>query len=209
MANPIKVRLADLLDHDLFIPRELSWLSFNARVLQEAADDTVPLVERLRFLGIFSNNLDEFFRVRVADVRRLASFGSGEQAREQSRLLDAIVKEVVKLQSDFDRTNQELMDELRQRRIYLINELQLTAEQSAFVKQYFYSQVLSAVSPVFLGEQTVEPQIDEASIYLAIKLKLDKGKRFAILTWPCPGVSHSRNSLLGMRFRVFVILDME
>ena len=60
MANPIKIRLADMLDHDLFTPRELSWLSFNARVLQEAADKSMPLIARLRYLGIFSNNLDEF-----------------------------------------------------------------------------------------------------------------------------------------------------
>ena len=86
MASPIKKRLADLLDHDLFIPRELSWLSFNARVLQEAADETVPIIERLRYLGIFSNNSDEFFRVRVAEVRRLISVSSGDsnqQPKEQ------------------------------------------------------------------------------------------------------------------------------
>ncbi len=71
MPNPIKKRLADLLDSDLFMPRELSWLSFNARVLQEAADESVPVIERLRYLGIYSNNADEFFRVRVAEVRRL------------------------------------------------------------------------------------------------------------------------------------------
>ena len=83
MPNPIKTRLADLLDHDLFTPRELSWLSFNARVLQEAADSSVPVIERLRYLGIFSNNSDEFFRVRVAEVRRLISVAGGEQAAIQ------------------------------------------------------------------------------------------------------------------------------
>ena len=90
MANPIKKRLADLLDHDLFMPRELSWLSFNARVLQEAADETVPVIERLRYLGIFSNNSDEFFRVRVAEVRRLISVSSGDNKQQSKDLLLAI-----------------------------------------------------------------------------------------------------------------------
>jgi hypothetical protein len=79
VTSPIKTRLADL-DESLFIPRELSWLSFNARVLQEAADPSVPEIQRLRYLGIFSNNLDEFFRVRVAEVRRLISVSSRHAA---------------------------------------------------------------------------------------------------------------------------------
>ena len=73
--NPVTTRWADL-DGQLFFPRELSWLSFNARVLQEAQNPAVPLIERVRYLGIFSNNLDEFFRVRVAEVRRLISVSS-------------------------------------------------------------------------------------------------------------------------------------
>ena len=68
MESPIRTRLADTIEHDLFMPREVSWLSFNARVLQEAADDSVPVIERLRYLGIFSNNLDEFFRRQVGQV---------------------------------------------------------------------------------------------------------------------------------------------
>jgi polyphosphate kinase len=75
-STPLTRRLADLQE-SAFIPRELSWLSFNARVLQEAADPSVPEIQRLRYLGIFSNNLDEFFRVRVAEVRRLISVSKG------------------------------------------------------------------------------------------------------------------------------------
>ena len=97
MANPIKIRLADMLDHDLFTPRELSWLSFNARVLQEAADKTMPLIARVRYLGIFSNNLDEFFRVRVAEVRRLISMSAGGDKQQFKDLLAAIQKKVVNL----------------------------------------------------------------------------------------------------------------
>ncbi len=102
MTSPIKTRLADL-DESLFIPRELSWLSFNARVLQEAADPSVPEIQRLRYLGIFSNNLDEFFRVRVAEVRRLISVSSGNPRQGAKELLAAIQSEVVSLQHDFER----------------------------------------------------------------------------------------------------------
>ena len=76
MINPIDGRLADL-DERLFMPRELSWLSFNAQVLQEAANESVPVIQRLRYLGIFSSNLDEFFRVRVAEIRRLITVSTG------------------------------------------------------------------------------------------------------------------------------------
>lgn len=189
-----------------YLDKELSWLSFNRRVLQEAQDPTVPLIERVRFLGIFSNNLDEFFRVRVADVRRLASFSDGKVAAQQRELLDNIVAEVVKLQRSFDQTNAALMDELAKRKIYLINENQLNEEQSAFVRRYFYTNVLSAVSPILLEDVSVEPHIDEASIYLGIKLELDKGKRYAILKVPTdrlprfirvpPGVKKRRKVLI-------------
>ena len=82
MSNPIDGRLADL-DERLFMPRELSWLSFNARVLQEAENGTVPVIQRLRYLGIFSSNLDEFFRVRVAEIRRLIVVSTGVSASAQ------------------------------------------------------------------------------------------------------------------------------
>jgi polyphosphate kinase len=98
MESPIKTRLADTVEHDLFMPRELSWLSFNARVLQEAADESVPIIERLRYLGIFSNNSDEFFRVRVAEVRRLISVSAGEGKQQSKDLLAAIQNSVVELQ---------------------------------------------------------------------------------------------------------------
>ena len=113
MTSPIKTRLADLLDHDLFTPRELSWLSFNARVLQEAADASVPVIERLRYLGIFSNNSDEFFRVRVAEVRRLISVSSGASKQQSKELLAAIQKRVVELQREFDRNLQRDYDGTR------------------------------------------------------------------------------------------------
>lgn len=171
MPNPIKKRLADLLDHDLFTPRELSWLSFNARVLQEAADESVPLIERLRYLGIFSNNADEFFRVRVAEVRRLITVSSGENKQQSRDLLQAIQKRVVAFQSEFDRIYTEIMRRLADNRIYLINEMQLDQAQSAFVQSYFTATVLPELEPILLREGQATPALNDESIYLAVDIQ--------------------------------------
>ena len=117
-------RWADL-DKRLFFPRELSWLSFNARVLQEARNASVPLIQRVRYLGIFSSNLDEFFRVRVAEVRRLISVSSGSERQAAKDLLQGIQKRVVALQKEFDTIYIELMRELQKAKIFLINEKQV------------------------------------------------------------------------------------
>ena len=101
-ASPI-TRLVKELDEPTMYPRELSWLNFNARVLQEAQDPGVPLIQRVRYLGIFSNNLDEFFRVRVAEVRRWISLSSGQQRQQAKKLLAAIQFQVIALQEEFDK----------------------------------------------------------------------------------------------------------
>ena len=112
MANsPVTTRWADV-DERLFYPRELSWLSFNARVLQEAENSEVPLIQRVRYLGIFSNNLDEFFRVRVAEVRRLISVLRGPERQAAKSLLQSIQREVASLQRRFDVIYTALMSEL-------------------------------------------------------------------------------------------------
>src|SRR3954470_1005299 len=111
------------------IPRDISWLSFNARVLQEAADPTVPLKERVKFLGIFSNNTDEFFRVRVATLKRMAEFGNKiknmhlEQA--PAEILGEIQEIVLDQQADFHRIWEEVREELERKNIFLLTEEQL------------------------------------------------------------------------------------
>ena len=119
------------------ISRDLSWLSFNSRVLQEAADETVPLNERIKFLGIFSNNLDEFFRVRVATLKRMIEVGNkGNMHLEVSPeiILEEIQGKVVEQQKEFDRIWNEILRELKKQKIFLINEKQLNrAEQYCFV----------------------------------------------------------------------------
>jgi polyphosphate kinase len=184
MANPIKVRLADLLDHDLFIPRELSWLSFNARVLQEAADPTVPLIERLRFLGIFSNNLDEFFRVRVAEVRRLIAVSAGDNRQQAKDLLAAIQKRVVELQKEFNQVYRELLSSLASQGIYLITEKQLDEGQAAFVQNYFTNTVLPQLEPILLREGVAILPLNDESLYLAVDIKSKDDRHLAVVEVP-------------------------
>ena len=135
----------------LYTPKELSWLLFNERVLQEAADESVPIIQRVRYLGIFSSNLDEFFRVRVADVKRQVDFSSGRRKIESKELLDRVMFRVRKLNNVYDKTYQAILKELRKRKIFLINEMQLTEQQSDFVKNYFSSKVLSELSPIMVS----------------------------------------------------------
>lgn len=183
MSNPIKTRLADL-DDDLFIPRELSWLSFNARVLQEAADDSVPIIQRLRYLGIFSSNLDEFFRVRVAEVRRLISVSTSSGKQQSKDLLTQIQDKVVSLQSEFDKTYHQVLKGLRERRIYMINERQMDSGQAAFVQEYFSHIVLPELEPILLVESQPMPILTDESIYLAVDIHSGDERHSAIVEVP-------------------------
>src|SRR3954464_11157577 len=119
-----------------YINREISWLSFNERVLQEAADKTTPLVERIKFLGIFSNNRDEFYRVRVATVRRLTKLGRkalsvyGDDPKE---LLPKLQRKVIEQQATFEEIYEDILLELEKHNIYIINEKQLTKQQNQYI----------------------------------------------------------------------------
>ncbi len=116
--------------------RDVSWLSFNGRVLQEAADSTVPLRERIRFLGIFSNNLDEFFRVRVATLKRMVAFGDkGKMHLENNaqEILDDIQMTVLNQQSEFNRIWENIFSELKNEKIFIVKENELNREQQDFV----------------------------------------------------------------------------
>ncbi|MDN5370444.1 MAG: polyphosphate kinase, partial [Shewanella sp.] len=131
------------------LDKELSWLSFNERVLQEAADNSVPLVERVRFLGIYSNNMDEFFRVRVAEVRRATLLSSLKDGRNYSRhLMAKIQTKVLALQERFDAIYVELMRELARRNIFLINEQQLSEFHSLWLKNYFRDHLKRHITPL-------------------------------------------------------------
>ena len=172
------------------INREISWLSFNERVLQEAEDATVPLIERLKFLGIFSNNRDEFFRVRVATIRRMSKVGKkakdilGEAPLD---LLDRIQKVVISQQNRFDKLYQQLIHELAVHNIFIINEKQLSPEQGEVVRKYFKEQVLPTLVPIMIDSSAKFPYLKDKSSYLIIKLaRHEKGKkpRYALVEVP-------------------------
>ena len=129
-----------LIKNQPLIARDISWLSFNYRVLQEAADETVPLKERIKFLGIFSNNLDEFFRVRVAALKRMIEMGQKANMHlEQSpgMILEEIQDKVLEQQKEFDRIWNEILRGLKKQKIHLINDTQLNRTQKKFVLDYF------------------------------------------------------------------------
>ena len=182
-STPVDELLKDLEDPNAY-PRELSWLSFNARVLQEAQDPTVPLIQRVRYLGIFSSNLDEFFRVRVAEVRRLISLSSGVQRQRAKKLLAAIQYRVRVVQQDFEQVYAALISELAKRGVYLINESQLEPGQLAFVEAFFHDKVLPELEPILLRDEQAIPILADESLYLAVDIETSEGPQYALLEVP-------------------------
>ena len=153
------------------IARDISWLSFNARVLQEAADQTVPLRERIRFLGIFSNNMDEFFRVRVATLKRMIQFGNKANMHLENnpqQIIDEIQMTVLNQQGEFNRIWEEVLKELNQQKIFLRTEKELNAEQQNFIRNYFEEEVSSDVIPLMIESIPEFPMLRDKSIYLAV-----------------------------------------
>lgn len=158
---------------NLYINRELSWLKFNERVLQEAQDASVPLIERLRFIGIFSNNLDEFFKVRYATVKRIANSGqSGKKVLgiKAQKLLEKITTEVIDLQKKSLNTLNEILEKLKEERIFIINETEIRSEHIGFVREYFMEHISPALFTIILNETNISLKDDVA--YLAVKMQL-------------------------------------
>ena len=195
------------------INREISWLSFNHRVLQEAADQSVPLVERMRFLGIFSNNLDEFFKVRVASVRRMRDLRLKAKkliGGNPKKILDEIQKISLNLQNQFQVVYSNILLELEQKEVYLTNEKQLNENQNLFVKQYFNDVIMPAITPIMLNNVDIFPHLRDKSIYLAIKMtsKYPKVKReYALIEVPTKTISRFLVLPPVGNKKYFIILD--
>jgi polyphosphate kinase len=153
--------------------RELSWLSFNERVLQESLDISNPLVERMRFLGIYSNNMDEFYRVRVASVRRLIAIGDVQFegfSGSGSELLREIKKVVMEQQRLFELSYQKLLRELREVNILHTTEVDLSAPEIEQVQSFFNESIRPEVVPILLSPRRKFPHLKDGGNYLAIKL---------------------------------------
>ncbi|MCK7539196.1 MAG: hypothetical protein MZV63_53875 [Marinilabiliales bacterium] len=176
-----------------YIPKEISWLSFNERVLQEAENKEVPLLERFNFLGIYSNNLDEYFRVRVATLKRLSLFGSKSKiilGYSPKATLKKIQEIVLEQNERFEKTYNDLLKELRKHKIHFINEEQLDAEQAEYVQNFFHKEVRTRLMPLILNKEIKLPDLTDDAIYFAILLKnsaTDK-KRYALLEIPPAGI---------------------
>lgn len=181
-----------------FIEKELSWLSFNERVLQEAADTSVPVIERARFLGIFSNNLDEFFRVRVAGVRRRVVIGTERVGAESAEVVNArqtlrkIQAKVLQLQEEFDEIYGDVMRGLEKHKIFMINENNVDSQQGQWINRYFKDKLLRHIAPIIINENTnlgailkddltyliTEMHGEGAIRYAAIEIPTDETPRF-------------------------------
>ncbi len=172
------------------ITRDISWLAFNARVLQEAADPTVPLKERIKFLGIFSNNLDEFFRIRVATLRRMIELGKKARMhleQEPQKILDQIQIMVMQQQGEFDKIWKNIFAELKRQKIFLVTEKQLNREQQKFVRNFFEEELSSNVIPLMIESIPEFPFIREKSIFLAVVLSRAKSpskRKYALIEVP-------------------------
>ena len=156
------------------LSRDLSWLRFNARVLQEAQSPAVPLLERLRFLAIFSSNLDEFFKVRVATLRRLVKLKKKTRAKlgeNPKRELRKVLDEVSRQQQEFgDTFRGQLLPELNRHHIHLLNETELTPAQRAWAAQYFQDKVRDLLSPVVLDDTLHHLFLKDQTVYLTFFL---------------------------------------
>lgn len=185
VANPKKAE-------DKFINRELSWLAFNHRVLQEAENPEVPLIERVRFLGIFSNNLDEFFRVRVANLRRASLVGRKTTTTlgfDVIETLEKVSAKVVELQTQYNAAFAQCEAELKAAGIHFLDETEITEDQADFATKFFDSVVRPTLVPVMVGGAVPFPELRDGALYLAVGLKLvdEAGStrtRFAVIEVP-------------------------
>lgn len=182
-------------DTELYFPKELSWLAFNERVLQEAIDENTPVIERLRFLGIYSNNLDEFYRVRVADVKRQITISQNddddERAETYSNLLRQIQTKVKTLSTKFDQTHRNVVRSLEKYNIHILRHGDLDEEQLKWARKYFTNKVLLHVAPILLDNKVqLIQRLNDSSVYLDVALRREgRNTKYAVVEVPTNAIS--------------------
>jgi len=180
---------------ELYYPKELSWLAFNERVLQEAADKNNPVVERIRFLGIYSNNLDEFYRVRAADVKRQITIaqndGNEEEAEKQTALMAIIQQKVVQLSDKFDHIHKDVLKALARYNIHILQKHELNEYQKQWVRNFFVNKVLRHIAPIIIDKKMdLLSRLNGTSVYLYVALRRkDRNTRYAVIQVPTSEMS--------------------
>ncbi|AYA63360.1 polyphosphate kinase 1 [Alteromonas sp. RKMC-009] len=176
--------------NELYYPKELSWLAFNERVLQEAADKNNPAVERIRFLGIYSNNLDEFYRVRAADVKRQITIaednGSDDEANKLMALMAEIQKKVVHLSNKFDEIHKDVLKALARYNIFILRKDELNDYQRVWLRNLFVNKILRHIAPILIDKKTdLLSRLNGTSVYLYVALRrTGKNTRYAVVQVP-------------------------
>jgi polyphosphate kinase len=178
------------MEQELYTKRDLSWLNFNHRVLQEAMDKSVPLYERIKFLAIYSSNLDEFFRVRVASLRSFKDL-----KKKTRKELDIVIKPKKQLKQIRKTVHQqqelfghifrnEILPELRARQIYLLEDSSYDEKQAAFVKTYFFEKVYPQLNPIYLETEGSAPFLKNKGLYFVVSFSEGEEERMAIVEIP-------------------------
>ncbi len=187
------------------INRDISWMYFNKRILDEAANPSVPLLERAKFLGIYSSNLDEFFRVRIATLRRLAFLEKGNKALKTNNknVLNEILKLNEEYSTQFENTFIEIVGKLKSLGVQLKNETELTQKQSEFVSEYFKNELENSLFPLIISKLHHTPELNDSSIYLAVKITLNEINRFKKL------IEYALIEIPSSEFNRFILLPTE
>ena len=182
-------------NEELYYPKELSWLAFNERVLQEAADKNNPIIERIRFLGIYSNNLDEFYRVRAADVKRFITIaqneGDEEEAERQTQLMEDIQAKVLSLSKQFNAIHKDVEKTLARYNIFIVRSTQLSEYQQRWVRSLFRNKVLRHIAPILIDNKTeLLERLNGNSVYLYVAIRREgKNTKFAAIQIPTDEMS--------------------